>query len=353
MHSTERQIPTLRLLVLGAALAAAVMPTSAACVERVYSRGLYPMLQRELTALSNQVEVALFDLLIIGSVVGLVGAWLVRWRRAPAGRRGRTLGWMGFDAAVFLAAIYLSFLASWGLNYRREPIQARLDFDVQRITPEALATLADRSVDALNALHVDAHARPWPGLDEMPEALGAAFGDAQRRLPSRPSVTVARPKTTLLGAYFRQAAIDGMTDPFLLETLVNDDLLPFERPFVVAHEWAHLAGYANEAEASFVGWLACQSGDAAAQYSGWLFLHPHLVRQLNPEARDRLAGRLASGPARDLQAIGRRLARAVPLLRRQANRFYDRYLRANRVSSGIASYGEVVDLLLGARLPGG
>jgi hypothetical protein len=35
------------------------------------------------------------------------------------------------------------------------------------------------------------------------------------------------------------------------------DLLPFEKPFVAAHEWAHLAGYADESEASFVGWLTC------------------------------------------------------------------------------------------------
>ena len=339
-------------MVLGAALAAAVMPTSEACVERVYSRGLYPMIQGALTALSNQVEVALFDFLIIGGAMGFVGVWLVRWRRAPTGRRGRTLVWLGLDTAVFLAVVYLSFLVSWGLNYRREPIRARLDYDIQRITPEALAAFADRSVDALNALHADAHLQPWPELAEMPAALGTAFGETQRRLPSRPSAVLARPKTTLLGAYFRQAAIDGMTDPFLLETLVNDDLLPFERPYVVAHEWAHLAGYANEAEASFVGWLACQSGDAAAQYSAWLFLYPHLVRQLDVEARALRTGRLASGPAEDLRAIGRRLARAAPRVRRQANRVYDRYLRANRVSSGIASYGEVVDLLLGVRLPG-
>ena len=54
-----------------------------------------------------------------------------------------------------------------------------------------------------------------------------------------------------------------MINPFGLEVLVNPDLLPFERPFVAAHEWAHLAGYADESEASFVGWLTCMRADAA------------------------------------------------------------------------------------------
>ena len=45
-----------------------------------------------------------------------------------------------------------------------------------------------------------------------------------------------------------------MTDPFLLDVIVNDDLLPMERPAMVAHEWGHLAGLAREAEASYFGW---------------------------------------------------------------------------------------------------
>ena len=72
-----------------------------------------------------------------------------------------------------------------------------------------------------------------------------------------------RPEATLLGGYFHQAAIAGMTDPFFLETLIAPDLLDVERPFVIAHEWAHLAGYADESEANFVAWLTCRRGDAA------------------------------------------------------------------------------------------
>ena len=54
-----------------------------------------------------------------------------------------------------------------------------------------------------------------------------------------------------------------MTNPFFLEVIINPDLLPFEQPFVLAHEWAHLAGYADESEANFVAWLTCVQGDAA------------------------------------------------------------------------------------------
>ena len=116
------------------------------------------------------------------------------------------------------------------------------------------------------------------------------------------------PKRSLLERYFRAAAIDGMTDPFFLEVIINPDTLPFERPFVLAHEWAHLAGYANEAEANFVAWLACTQGDAMARYSGWLAIFEHVAASLPRSDRTALAAQLAAGPRRDLVDAAARYA---------------------------------------------
>ena len=89
-----------------------------------------------------------------------------------------------------------------------------------------------------------------------------------------------------------------MTDPFFLETLVAGDILPFERAFVVAHEWSHLAGIADEGEANYTAWRSCVTGSTADAYSGWLFLYGELSRA---PCRRRNAGsclrRLAPGRA--------------------------------------------------------
>ena len=199
----------------------------------------------------------------------------------------------------------------------------------------------------LNGLHAPAAAQPWPSFAELPERFGPAFHRVQRRLGASRPALAGRPKATLLTAYFRRAGIDGMLSPFSLEVLVNGAVLGFERPFLVAHEWSHLAGYANESEASFVGALVCLAGDAQSRYSAWLYLSSQLVRHLSPDGRDRVWAGLDDGPRADLRAIAERLREAVPVVRRNANRVYDRYLRANRVDAGIASYGLVVDLLLG------
>ncbi len=160
----------------------------------------------------------------------------------------------------------------------------------------------------------------------------------------------ARPKHTVLDAYFRRAGVDGMTDPYFLETLIASDLLPIERPFVVAHEWSHLAGIADEGEANYVGWLTCMRGTSSDRYSASLLLYEELSASLDRRARASIVGSLAPGPRSDLQAIARRQAQQVnPQVAAVGWRVYDQYLKANRIESGAASYAEVVRLVLGVR----
>ena len=141
-----------------------------------------------------------------------------------------------------------------------------------------------------------------------------------------------------------------MTGPFFLETLANDTLLPYERPATIAHEWSHLAGYADESEANFVGWLVCMRGSSAVQYSGWLSLYGTIAGALPRSDRDEIARQLEEGPRADLRAISDRIRRyAIPAASRAGYAMYDRFLKANRVEAGVRSYGEVLRLLLGTR----
>ncbi len=163
-----------------------------------------------------------------------------------------------------------------------------------------------------------------------------------------------RPKHTLLDVYFTRAGVSGMTSPFFLETLIASNLLPFERPGVIAHEWGHLAGFARESEASFFGLLVCLHGNDAAQYSAWLDI---FVRTLGARDRDDRRAVIAALPEAvraDLRAMAERSerdqVRAVSLV---AWRAYDTYLRSQRVESGVRNYGEVVRLLAGTRFEAG
>lgn len=340
----------MRLLLIGLAVTLAVVPIPQVWVETVYSRSVYLSLQNLLTPISSLIPVALFDLLLAAAVVGLPWWWIRRLRGATPQTRWRMVWQLSLNTMTLTAGVYLVFLLVWGFNYRREPLTAKLDYEPQRVSSQALTLLASEAVERLNGLYAEAHAQTWRELEELPTELGPAFTQVQQDLGVRRVAVAGLPKPTLLTPYFRRAGVDGMISPFSLEVLVNATVLPFERPFVVAHEWAHLAGYANESEASFVGWLTCLSGDAAARYSGWVFLFPHLLRHVDAAQQEELWRELESGPTDDLRAVFERVSQAVPVVRNSANRVYDRYLRANRVEAGIASYGAVVNLVLGSTL---
>ena len=328
----------------------ALVPLPRHVVERTYSRGVYAMVQPRLTALSNSTPFAWFDALVLLTIGAIIAMWATRLSRrsGEAAKAGRLLTGLTIDTAVIGAVLYLWFLVAWGLNYQRQPLHEQLDFREDRITRDALRALADRTVDSLNALHRDAHAASWPELTEMPTELGPAFLRAQRDLALQWTARTGRPKRTLFNFYLTRVSIDGMTGPFFLETLANGTLLPYERAATVAHEWSHLAGYADESEANFVGWLVCMRGPVAVQYSGWLSLYGTVVGALPRSDRDDMARRLEEGPRADLRAISDRIRRyAVPAASRAGYALYDRFLKANRVEAGVRSYGEVLRLLLG------
>lgn len=323
------------------AAAAAVVPLPAEYVERVYSRGVYPAVQPYVTAASNAVPWAVLDIALGVVLVVLITRYASGYR--ADGWRPATLRLL-VSLVTATAAIYLLFLLTWGLNYRRVPLEARLDFDRARISHEAAARLAAEATARLNDGHGRAH-----GATFRREALERSFADAQGILGDRGGVRTGRPKRSLFGVYFRQAAIDGMTVPVFLEIIVNPDLLPVEQPSVLAHEWAHLAGYADESEANFVAWLTgVRSKDPLAQYSAWLDAYRLSVSALPRPLRATLPP-LDDGPRADLRAIAARYARSSPAVRTAARGVYDSYLKANRIEEGIDNYGMVLQLMLGTR----
>jgi hypothetical protein len=327
------------LLALIAAVCA-LLPSPPATVERVYSRGLYPIVQRLVTTVSNRVPFAVLDV-AAGSLV-LLGAALLVLRIRRAGLRS-TARPAGLVTTAIAALIYLWFLGMWGLNYRRVPLEQKLEYDRSRLTRTAALAFANMAAAQVNA----GYAAGRTSTRDL-TSLEASFADAQRALGAERVAVTGIPKRSLLNLYFRRAAIDGMTDPFFLEIIVNPDVLEFERPFVLAHEWAHLAGYADEAEANFVAWITCIRADPASRYSGWLAAYQHGLGAV-PRPDRRGVMRLDPGPIEDLRAMAARYARSSPVVSRAARGVYDEYLRANGVAEGIASYDAVVRLMLGTR----
>lgn len=338
----RRRVHVAGLLAIVLAAVAAFVPLPPEQVERLYSQGWYRRLQPLVSSISDSSPIALLDPAAALLLVTLIVVGIRRYRSFGLRIAVSRLVMTGLVTA---AVVYLWFLLFWGLNYRRLPLEQKLAYDPSSITREHGVQLGRAAVDRANALVEEARVAPI----DMATLLGA-LRSVQAHLREQPLAGAPEPKRSLLALYFRKAAIDGMTDPFFLQIVVNPDLLPSERPFVIAHEWAHIAGFADESEANFIAWLTCLRASPAAQYSGWLSAYQHIASGLPLQDRRALAEALSQPVRADLIAERARFERSSPAVRTAARGAYDTYLRANRIEEGIANYNAVVRLMLGTSL---
>ena len=309
----------------------------------MYSRGFYRWIQAFLTTASNLTPWTWFDV-IIGIAVG---ATLWRLTRLIREARGQWLGAIGEAvrrAARATGYVLLVFTLCWGLNYRRAPLLNTSDRGPV-VPVEELRQLAIDAA-ALAARTRLAAQRQLMGYPDVARVLPMPFNRALERLGEPALVVPGRPKFTLLTPFFTRAGVNGMVDPFMLESLVHPDLLPFERPFVLAHEWGHLAGFADEAEASAVGWSACMLGDDTLVNSAAMFLLVETAAALPPRVWRDVLSALDDGVRSDLRQLAARWALITPAVQATSSKVYDQYLKANRVEDGVRSYSRALQLIL-------
>ena len=342
----------IRIAIVVVAIAVAVFPPSAESVERWYAKSLYPMLQSNLTALSNRSPIALFDVAIIAFAALAIVIWTRSIRMARRKQAVRALARGAAATLTLCAVIYLWFLLAWGLNYARQPLESQVPFDASRVTAEAVRALAEHAVDRANRTYASGHAAGFPALTDEPRRLIDALHQVERELGRPRPTIVAVPKRSLFTPFYRASGVSGQLGPFFLETLLNPDLTGPERPAVLAHEWAHLSGYAAESDASFVGLLAALRAGPAAEYSVWLDLVSEATNQLQPVTQRLVLEKLEAGPRADQEAIRERLTSMVQPVRRATWSTYDQMLKSQGVEEGIQSYSRVVQLLIGSDVLG-
>jgi hypothetical protein len=315
-------------------------PLPRAFVEGIYANGIFADLNRTFVPLTNRVPFALGDAEAILVLLALI-AWWVRVLRRAHGKRLRAAAPLIVHTVGFAALGVVLFELLWGWNYRRATIGARVAYDAARVTDASVAAYAQRIAAILNRDVGAAHAET---LD--PAALRTAFEPVVARLGDRWDVDVTIAKTTVLQPYYDAAGIGGQYSPFAFETLLNASFLPFEVPRALAHEWAHVAGFTDEGDANYIGTLAClRSNDPLIRYSGAFWTYGDLPQ--SARARLRLDRRVVA----DFRASRERfLRRYRPALFAVQWSFYDRYLRANNVAGGVASYGYFLRLLVGTPL---
>lgn len=324
-----------------------------AWVERLYARGLFPLLGQTLSRVTRVVPFSIAEAVVVLTLVALPGLiihWFATSRRRPS-------NWLrGPWRLLSLAAlIYAMFVLLWGLNYQRLPLAAIASLPVQ---PSTVAELTDLCQDLLirtnelrQTLTEDAN-----GVMSLPggkwRALTRADLGYQQAARSLPAIggTYGSPKGVYLSGPWSYTGISGMYFPFTGEANVNmagpDPFIPA----VACHEMAHQRGFAREDEANYLAYLTCVNHpDPEFQYSGLLSALTNAARALRSQdeaAYAALRQDFAPGLGRDLAANQEFWERYSGPIERLSNSVNDNYLKSQGQVDGVQSYGRMVDLLL-------
>ena len=142
-----------RAALVALALALAVLPVPAGWIEHWYSRGFYLRLQPIVSRVTDLSPVALLDVAALALFATFV-FWGVRSYQV-AGFAGM-LRLLAVRLVVTASVVYLWFMAAWGLNYRRVPLEEQLAYDTSRLTRDRAVQFARAAVDQANALRPSA-----------------------------------------------------------------------------------------------------------------------------------------------------------------------------------------------------
>ena len=149
------------------AVVCAIAPFPSETIERLYSTDMYLRIQNFLTTASNTIPIAWLDLAVACFLIAAVELVITRVRMF--GARGALVRNL-ITAAGAASWLYLLFLALWGLNYRRVPLERKLDYDRSRLTRDAAVAFINTAVDTINGGYASAHETP-----ASQDSLAASF----------------------------------------------------------------------------------------------------------------------------------------------------------------------------------
>lgn len=308
-----------------------------------YALSIYPAISSVLSLISSWSPIPLQEvaivLIVIAAVVFLVKGCRRKWSVK------RTLA----SEALLLLCTFVWFYMSWCNNYYRSSILARTSTTYAEYDEVQFKAFIQAFADSINA--------EWTfDITTDKKALEAETKQFFAQLPQQYGLAQPRswqhPKRMLFNPFYSAVGVQGFMAPLFAESCVNRDLLPEEYPFVYVHEYSHLLGVSNEAEAHWWAFQATRSSSCqSTRYSGYLGILPHVManarRFLPKEEYDAWYQTLRPEIEVDLIASSSHWAESrSTLLDQMQSGIYDFFLKSNRIESGRKNYSQVVQLLI-------
>jgi len=295
-----------------------------------------------------QLLAVVLGVLIMASLVLMI---LLKWN---------PIQWGGWVLAVF-SAIFMLHTLLWGLSYHAGDLSDDLRLDVSSYNLEELTEATeyyrDKAIKLAEKVNRDADGNvEFESFETLAENMGKGFEKLTYEY-HYPVFAGSKIPVKKLGwaDMYSSMGITGVTFGLTGEAAVNPQIPDVTLPFTMAHEMAHRMCIANERDANFTGFLACSvHPNKEFRYSGYFMAYRYCYNALagvNHPSAAAAAARVKSGVSELLQrdmdhyseffsSKKNNMATSV------ADTMNDAYLKTSGDNGGIASYGQVCDLLV-------
>ena len=320
---------------------------------------VYPYVTRNLQDIlaqwSSQVDFCLWQLLAVAlgvlllcSVVLMI---VLKWN---------VVQWLGWVLAVF-SCIYTLHTAVFGLNFYAGPISEDLRLDMSPYTLEELTEATEYYRNEANALAAVMPRKSdgtvsFRTFEELAAMAGEGFEPLtyQKHYPIFAGSTVPVTKLGWSDMYVSMG-ITGFSFALTGEAAVNPQAPDVSLPFTMCHEMSHRMCIANERDANFAAFLAASNhSDPQFRYSAYFMAYRYCMAALSTvtsqaavDARARVDEGVSDYLRYDMAQYDafyrtRKNASAT----KAGDAVNNAYLKTSGDASGLASYGEVCDLLV-------
>ena len=323
-------------------------------VDMIYPYVIRTM-QGYLATWSGAVDMLIWQVLAVALGVvalgGLVVVIVMKWN---------PISWAGWVLAG-VSTVWLLHTAMFGLNYYAGPLAEDLRLEVGRYSVSELAEATEYYRDKANELAAqverDAEGNvAFSDFHVLAKKAGAGFHTLTYDY-SYPIFAGSTEPVKELGwaDMYTSMGITGFTCGITGEAAVNPQIPDVNLPFTMCHEMAHRMCIASEKDANFAAFLACSvHEDVQFRYSAYYMAYRYCYSAL------------ATAQSTNAAAAAARIDSEVSDLLRRDLRYYDSffstkkdekatkvadtvndtYLKTSGESAGVASYGQVADLLV-------
>ena len=313
------------------------------------------LIQDNLANWTSSVEFCLWQVAAVALIVLFLGTLVLmivmRWN---------PIQWFGWVTAAAVGIFALHTLA-YGLNTYAGPISEDIRMEEMEYTTAELEAATAYYLEQANLLSTQI-SRDEAGNPVYPEfePLAQMAADGFHSLVYDYSYPIFAGNTLPVkklgwSDMYTSMSITGVTMGLTGEAAVNPDIPVVSLPFTMCHEMAHRMCITIERDANFAAFLACMANENveyrySAYFMAFRYCYNSLVGIGTQEASD-AAGRLFAAIGKELQQDLDQYRAFFQVHRDQAaadlaNTANDTYIKVSGDEQGVASYGDVSQLLV-------